>query len=123
MRGLVVEDDQDTRSMITHALQLRRERHPGRKRFLSATSIPAGAAVCSAHRHRHAGMDGYRLLETIRSHAFAPFIAVALTAYASPLDKDKTLQSGFQAHVSKPVELPQLLTTVADLLDRRRRKS
>jgi len=70
-----------------------------------------------------ADMDGYQLLETIRAHALAPFIAVALTAYATPSDKERTLRSGFQAHVSKPVELPQLLSTVADLLDRHSWKS
>ena len=60
----------------------------------------------------------YQLLETMRTHASAPFVAVALTAYATLSDRERTLRSGFQAHVSKPVELPQLLSTVAALLDR-----
>jgi PAS domain S-box-containing protein len=124
VRVLVVEDDPDTREMIAHAL------HQS-----GANVIQAGTASEALRQFQQvrphllltdigmADMDGYQLLETIRAHALAPFIAVALTAYATPSDKERTLRSGFQAHVSKPVELPQLLSTVADLLDRHSWKS
>jgi CheY-like chemotaxis protein len=41
--------------------------------------------------------------------------AVAITAYARPEDTARTLASGFQMHLSKPVDLDELVATVASL--------
>ncbi len=46
------------------------------------------------------------------------FPAVALTAYARPEDRAKAIQSGFQSHVTKPVEPDELVTIVATLAGR-----
>ena len=62
--------------------------------------------------------DGYQLLEMIHDQTPQPPPAVALTAYATPADKERALRSGFQAHVSKPVELPELVSVLAGLLKR-----
>jgi len=49
-------------------------------------------------------MDGHALIQAIRQiahHKYTP--AIALTGYASSSDQQKTKQSGFNYHVSKPV--------------------
>ena len=47
--------------------------------------------------------------------------AVALTAYARPEDRVRALRAGFQMHVSKPIELTELVAIVASLGDRLKR--
>jgi CheY-like chemotaxis protein len=44
--------------------------------------------------------------------------AIALTAYARSEDRARALVEGFNAHLSKPVEPTELLTTIADLAGR-----
>jgi len=62
-----------------------------------------------------ADMDGYMLLQQIRSHealrsdSRSPnpggmIPAIALTAYAAEIDRQQALQVGFQTHITKPVE-------------------
>ena len=68
-------------------------------------------------------LDGYRMMEMIR--ALPPdqggtTPAVALTAFARPEDHQRALQAGFQAHLSKPVEIATLCQTLAELAGRRR---
>jgi CheY-like chemotaxis protein len=41
-----------------------------------------------------------------------------LTAYARREDRERSLASGFEAHLSKPVDMEALLTTIASLAGR-----
>ena len=62
--------------------------------------------------------DGYQLLAMIRAQAPQPPPAVALTAYATAAEKEHALRSGFQAHISKPIELSKLVSVIAGLVRR-----
>jgi signal transduction histidine kinase/CheY-like chemotaxis protein len=67
------------------------------------------------------GMDGYALIEQVR--ALDPDFggktpAIAVTAYASPQDRLRALQAGFQNHVAKPVEPEELAIVIASLTGR-----
>ncbi|HWW75192.1 MAG TPA: hypothetical protein VNZ44_07350, partial [Pyrinomonadaceae bacterium] len=44
--------------------------------------------------------------------------AVALTAYTREEDRARSLAAGFDAHVPKPVEPPELLSVLAGLAGR-----
>ncbi len=62
--------------------------------------------------------DGYALIRRIRAlpesqGGTAP--AVALTAYTRTVDRVKALEAGFQMHVSKPVEMAELIASIAAL--------
>jgi CheY-like chemotaxis protein len=59
-------------------------------------------------------MDGYELVSRLRSSGArnAKLKAIALTAYASVDDRTRALESGFQAHLAKPVNFEELLTTI-----------
>lgn len=63
-------------------------------------------------------VDGYNLISEIRrrpAERGGRVPAVALTAYARTEDRRRCLSSGFQVHVSKPVEPVEILAIVASL--------
>jgi len=67
------------------------------------------------------GMDGYALIEQVR--ALDPDFggqtpAIAVTGYASPQDRLRALQAGYQNHVAKPVEPEELAIVIASLTGR-----
>jgi PAS domain S-box-containing protein len=60
-------------------------------------------------------IDGYELVSRLRADAGArnaALKAIALTAYASVDDRERALGSGFQAHLAKPVNFDELLSTI-----------
>ena len=64
------------------------------------------------------GLDGYTLIRQVRAMPEAPLSeipAIALTAYASDLDRDRALEAGFQMHLSKPVGSDELVKAIASL--------
>jgi signal transduction histidine kinase/CheY-like chemotaxis protein len=64
------------------------------------------------------GEDGYSLIRRIRSLPAAAgggTTAVSLTAHARSEDRQRALEAGFQAHLPKPIDLPEFVATVRDL--------
>jgi signal transduction histidine kinase/ActR/RegA family two-component response regulator len=123
VRVLVVDDDVDSRDLMTHLLER------------------AGAAVTTAGSASEAlemiealapdvlvsdvGMpqqDGYALVRTLRTRtsASATVPAVAVTAYARLEDREQALAAGFHAHVSKPIAPRDLIAAVERLAAIRR---
>ena len=125
VRVLVVEDEADSRDLLQEAL------------------LSAGALVSTADSAEAAltvfgeeeldiivsdigmsGVDGYELMRRIRrlpgERGAIPSIAV--TAYARPGDRERATQAGFHAHLTKPVEIDELLRTVASLVHNARFK-
>lgn len=68
------------------------------------------------------GEDGYSLLERLRSGDASlrsrDVPALALTAYARPEDRTRSLAAGFQEHTSKPIAAQKLVDIVAYLARR-----
>jgi PAS domain S-box-containing protein len=65
------------------------------------------------------GEDGYSFIRKLRAlppEEGGTIPAVALTAYAGIKEKTRVLSSGFQMYVPKPVELSELLATLASLI-------
>ncbi len=67
------------------------------------------------------GEDGYSLIRKVRAteSAQSDIAAIALTAHARAEDRLRALAAGFDAHVSKPVELIELATVIASVTRRR----
>ncbi|PSN19732.1 hypothetical protein C7271_05790 [filamentous cyanobacterium CCP5] len=64
-------------------------------------------------------MDGYELIRQIRSLAAEPvrhIPAIALTAYAREDDQQRAIASGYQRHLSKPLNINQLVATINQLI-------
>jgi len=105
---LLVEDEDDSRRMLTAALQ----------NFGAAVTAvsSASAAIDALRAHKpHVvvsdigmpGEDGCTMMLRIRSGAVASATnvpAIALTAYARPEDRERIESSGFGFHLSKPVD-------------------
>jgi PAS domain S-box-containing protein len=61
------------------------------------------------------GMDGFEVIRTIRERGLA-VPAVAITAFARPEDRIRSLQAGFNMHLSKPIDARELLIVIDTLL-------
>jgi PAS domain S-box-containing protein len=124
VRVLVVDDDEDNRLIIRRLLAA----HGADVKMAAST---AEAVESCAHFLPHVlltdlGMperDGYELLTQIRAweaesgHSVA---AAALTALTRSEDRRRAMLAGFQVHVAKPVEAPELVAVVAGLAGRTR---
>ncbi len=116
---LVVDDQEDGRTLISTVLELR-----GAQVTLASSSAEALEKLGDARPDvivSDIGMpneDGYTLMRKIRERPAeegGEIPAVALTAYARPQDKAMVLDSGFQIHVPKPVDPMELVAIVSNL--------
>ena len=120
-RILVVDDEEDTRELLTFVL----EQCGAQVRALD-TATKALILIDEFRPHALVsdigmpGMDGYEFIRELRERERALGLprlpAAALTAYARVQDRMKVLSSGFQMHVPKPVEPAELVTVVASLV-------
>jgi len=118
VRVLVVEDDADARDLVCAVL--------GRYGAQVSAVASADAALESIARQMpdvlvsDIGLpneDGYALMRRLRSQPqTARLPALALTAYASIADHRRSLEAGFQRHVSKPVEPAELAGVVGAMV-------
>jgi CheY-like chemotaxis protein len=66
---------------------------------------------------RMPGLDGFEVLKRVRSNPdFAGTKVVALTAFAMQGDCERALGAGFDAYITKPVEVKLLRTHVGRLI-------
>jgi signal transduction histidine kinase/ActR/RegA family two-component response regulator len=64
--------------------------------------------------------DGYDLIRAVRAlgRTAETLPAVAVTAFASPEDRQRALTAGFQLHLAKPVDPRELIRVIASLAGR-----
>lgn len=117
VRVLLVDDDPDAREVIREFLI--------RGGAEVATAASAAEAFIRLDEYRPNILisdiampeeDGYSFVRRVRSlprEAGGALPAIALSAYAREEDRRKSLSAGFQAHLAKPVEPQELLSTLA----------
>lgn len=116
---VVVDDDDDAREMLALILKEHGARVTGADGYASGLS--------SLQQHRPdvlvsdigmPGKDGYELIrEWRRSELGGRRIpAVALTAFARPLDRDAALAAGFDEHCAKPLRPQVLVAAICALI-------
>ncbi|HYR85878.1 MAG TPA: ATP-binding protein [Terriglobia bacterium] len=116
LRVLLVEDDDDTREVVSDALKrygasVIEAASAGEALQLFVTKSPDVLVADIGMPD----MNGYELLSKIRSEDRGRDIpAVAVTAFASPEDRQKSLRAGFQAHISKPISVKELIAAIDD---------
>jgi signal transduction histidine kinase/CheY-like chemotaxis protein len=114
---LVVEDDPDSRALLTTILQ------QGGATVTDAASAPEALDILRRHRPDvlvtdlgMPGTDGFELIRLLRNDmngALRSIPAIAVTGYARAEDRTAALAAGFQAHLRKPVNEAELCATVA----------
>jgi len=129
LRVLLVDDEADTLDVIATALlQFGVE-------VIPAASVPdalqyfptnSGGAAASGPIPQllvsDIGLpeeDGYTLIQKVRNlppEAGGNIPAIALTAYARVEDYHRSLAAGYHRHLSKPVDLQQLVSAIAQLI-------
>src|SRR5262249_40904196 len=63
--------------------------------------------------------DGYELMQKIRAlseKAGGLTPAIALTGYATRKDRERSLASGYQLHIGKPIEQNELVLALSSLI-------
>jgi signal transduction histidine kinase/ActR/RegA family two-component response regulator len=123
LRLLVVEDDDDARTMIETVLT-------GQGATVKAVSTARAALDLLGAEPVDVLVsdiempvtDGYELIRELRerpSSRGGNVPALALSAYARTEDRLRALRAGFQLHLAKPVQPSELVTVVASLAARR----
>jgi PAS domain S-box-containing protein len=117
LKVLVVDDEADARELLRHVLV------ESRAEVALASSAAEALVVIKQFRPdvivSDIGMpeqDGYDLIRQLRADpATYDIPAAALTAFARPNDRKRSLLAGFQTHVAKPVDPAELRAVVASL--------
>lgn len=122
VRILAVDDDRDALAMMTEILNATGA-HVSAVDSASAalealTVMRADILVADLGMPR---MDGFELIAQVRRHpdaAIREIPAAALTAYARSEDRARALKSGYQLHLSKPIDPSELMNAIAMLARR-----
>ena len=121
---LVVDDDQDARSLLSTVLEQCRAIVLTAKNVEEAydTFVSLRPAVLISDIGMP-GATGYELISKVRALSAdegGATPALALTAYARSEDRMKALAAGFNMHLPKPIEPAELLVVIASLIARTR---
>jgi len=125
VRVLVVDDEPDTREMVTEILKA------------AGAEVSAAGSTDEALRRADEGApdvlvsdlamparDGYALLRALHGRGMAGgLVTIALTAHARREDRERALGAGYDAYVTKPVEPAALAALVKELVEKRRRRA
>jgi PAS domain S-box-containing protein len=122
LRVVLVEDDDDSRSLI--GMMLKRQ---GADVVFAASTVEALGAMVSGPFDvlvSDIGMpdeDGYELIRKVRAlprDNGGNIPAIALTGYATARDREQALQAGYQSHLAKPVEPAELVQAIVAVTQR-----
>jgi CheY-like chemotaxis protein len=126
VRILIVDDDRDSRALLTAMLSLA---------SLDVVAVArTGEALSELASSRFdllisdlglPGRSGYDLIRIVRSlnPPTSTIPAIAVTGYAMHSDRERVLRAGFQAHVGKPVDQHDLLHAIRVVLPHSRSES
>ena len=121
LRVLSVDDQQDTRELITIALA-----RYGAEVKASDSASTALQLIKEWKPHVVVsdiglpGMDGYDFMRQVRELESdgERIPAIAVTGYAGAVDESKALDAGYEVHLSKPIELNKLVSVIAKVANR-----
>jgi PAS domain S-box-containing protein len=117
---LIVDDEADTRLLVQRILEDRGARVLTAGSAAEALTLIAREQVdLMVSDIGMPGIDGYQLIEQVRvldGRRSGPLPAIAVTAYARPEDRQRSLLAGYQAHIPKPLEARELIAAIASLL-------
>lgn len=118
-RVLLVEDDRDAMAAMSELLRLMgHEVVPARNRDEAMAAVEARTPDLVLMDIGLPGHDGYQIAVELRGRpGLRSLPLVALTGYGREADRARAMASGFDAHLSKPVDPDLLARTIARLVD------
>lgn len=118
VRVLVVEDDDDTRDVLTMGLELSgaqvRAVASARAALRTIAEDTPDVILSDIGLPEEDGLELIRQVRQLPAHQ-GRIPAAAVTAYTLAEDADAALRAGFQRHFRKPVETRELFQAVAEL--------
>jgi hypothetical protein len=117
----VLDDEADARALMTRILE---------DQGAQVTAFATAPALLEAMQSTHPTvivsdvgmpeMDGYQMIRALRATEArnTRIPALALTAFARPEDRKRSLLAGFQAHLSKPFDVAEFILLVAGLAEK-----
>lgn len=120
LRVLIIEDNEDAAEMLQQLLQLSGHdaavAHSGKDGTALARSFEPHVILCDLGLP---GMSGYDVAQEIRREDNTKKIyMIAVSGYGRPEDKAQAILSGFDAHMTKPVDLKALERVFAEQVAR-----
>jgi signal transduction histidine kinase/ActR/RegA family two-component response regulator len=118
VKVLLVDDEPDARDLVSRLLM-----DCEATLTLAESAIAANSILASFTPDvivSDIGMpiqDGYDFMRVLRRQGLK-IPAIALTAFASPEDRIRSIQAGYQMHLTKPFEPAELIAVIANLAGR-----
>jgi CheY-like chemotaxis protein len=124
LQVLVVDDEVDTREMLTTILLEKGATVTSAGSVQEAlASLEASVPSILVSDIAMPGEDGCILLKKLRdmeqAQHWSPIPAIALTAYARDEDRKAALDAGFEMHISKPFDPAMLVGAIVELVTKR----
>ncbi len=118
VKVLIVDDEPDARELVKRVL-VEYEAVPALADSAAAASrmLPSFLPDVIVSDIGMPEQDGYEFIRSIRKEGVRT-PAVALTAFARPQDRIRSIQAGYQVHLPKPVEPAELVAVIASLAGR-----
>ena len=120
LRVLLVDDHEDSLRALARLLALQGTRvHTAASADAALAELARAPVDVLVSDIRMPGKDGHALLRELRASPdprLRDLPAVALSAYSGSEDRRRSLASGFQAHLSKPIDPRRLLEVLGELV-------
>jgi signal transduction histidine kinase/CheY-like chemotaxis protein len=116
-RVLVVDDNRDSAEALALLLRLSghlvETAHDGVEGFEAAERFQPDVVLLDIGMP---GLSGYEVCERIRARAWGqPILVIAQTGWGQEQDRARTLEAGFDAHLTKPIDPDVVLQMLASL--------
>lgn len=118
MTGLVIEDNEDNRVLISRLLQ-----HAGYGVLLAETGMRGYEMALEEHPDfilldiQLPDLDGTKVLHMLRmSDAGRNIPVIAVTSYAMSGDRERLLAEGCDGYIEKPIDPTMIITQIRDIL-------
>ena len=113
---LIVDDDDDSRNLICFVLETRgAEVNAARSAVEALSAIEKFKPNILISDISMPQINGYELVQKIRqlhTNAIASVKAIAISGYASEQDRQKSLTTGFDEHLNKPIDISSLIKAI-----------
>ncbi len=114
LRLLVIEDNLDAAVTLKEVLEMNGHEvavaHDGHGGVAKARSFKPDVVLCDIGLP---GLDGYGVARQIRADPSISPTLIALTGYARPEDQRESFRAGFDHHLAKPIQIPELEQVLA----------